>query len=205
MAEVMVRQQPARPALWQQALVEKSWQERDYSLVVFPEGEGGERVKQLAGNFHHTFRGGQWPQEAPLIELASFRGREAMEETLIRWIQRVCHMQRRFWVQLNGFCEKHSGGLYLQVQDHRPFAKIAGSLSVVDQYIQSCGGPPVDWIQAPHCRITDTATTNEYDQTKKWFSAQPFHADFFVHSLVLMKQVSDSGSAELVNVFPLLP
>ena len=204
MAEVMVRQQEKR-FVWQQQAVEKSWQERDYSLVVFPEGEGGERVKQLAGNFHQTFRAGSSPLEVPLIELAAFRAREAMEETLIRWIQRVCHMQRRFWVQLNGFCEKHNGGLYLQVQDQRPFTKIAGSLSVVDQYIQSCGGPPVEWIQAPQCRITDSITTNEYDQTKNWFSEAPFHADFFVHSLVLLKQVSDSGSAELVNVFPLLP
>ena len=103
------------------------------------------------------------------------------------------------------FCEKHAGGLYLQVRDQRPFAKIVGSLSVVDQYIQSCGAPPVNWKTAPHCRITDRATTNEYEQTKKWFSAQPFQADFFVHSLVLMKQLKDSGSAELVNVFPLLP
>ena len=204
MAEVMVRQQPARP-VWQQQQAEKSWREQDYSLIVFPEGEGGERVKQLAGNFFRTFRDDLFPQELPLIELAGFRAREAMEETLIRWIQRVCHMQRRFWVQLDGFCEQHSSGLYLQVQDHRPFTKIAGSLHVVDQYIQSCGGPPVEWIKTPHCRITDSATTNEYEQTKKWFMDKAFHADFFVHSLVLMKQVSESGSAELVNVFPLLP
>lgn len=204
MGAVMARQQFLRP-VWQQPMTEKTWQETDYSLVVFPEGEGGERVKQLAGNFHRTFRGETQPLEAPLIELASFRAREAMEETLIRWVQRVCHMQRRFWVQLEGFCEKHNGGLYLQVRDQRPFAKIAGSLSVVDQYIQSCGAPPVDWKPAPHCRITDTISTNEYEQTKKWFSEQAFQADFFVHSLVLMKQVNESSGAELVNVFPLLP
>jgi hypothetical protein len=204
MAEVMVRQQSPR-FVWQQLAAEKSWQERDYSLVVFPEGEGGERVKQLAGNFHRTFRGGLSPQEVPLIELAAFRAREAMEDTLIRWIQRICHMQQRFRVQLDGFCEKHNGGLYLQVRDQRPFVKISGSLSVVDEYIQSCGGPPVDWIQSPQCRVSNLVTTNEYEQTKNWFSAEPFQADFFVHSLVLLKQVSDSGSAELVNVFPLLP
>jgi hypothetical protein len=204
MAEAMIRQQAAR-FVWQQQAAEKSWQEKDYSLVIFPEGDGGERVKQLAGKFHRNFREGLYPQEAPLIELAAFRAREAMEDTLIRWIQRVCHMQRRFQVQLNGFCEKHNGGLYLQVQDQRPFTKISGSLSVVDQYIQSCGSPPVEWMQAPQCRLTNSITTNEYDQTKNWFSTKPFQADFFVHSLVLLKQVSDSGSAELVNVFPLLP
>ncbi|MGL6268654.1 MAG: hypothetical protein ACRC2O_12055, partial [Chitinophagaceae bacterium] len=69
MAEAMIRQQAAR-FVWQQQAAEKSWQEKDYSLVIFPEGEGGERVKQLAGKFHLNFRAERYPQEVALIELA---------------------------------------------------------------------------------------------------------------------------------------
>src|SRR5690349_12231406 len=74
-----------------------------YKLVIFPEGDGGARIRELAKTIKDDSPSGMNILVRPYIQVASFEGRELMEETLIRWIQRVCNSHNRFDLQLNNF------------------------------------------------------------------------------------------------------
>jgi hypothetical protein len=201
----MMAGQEAPGKAWRQWKVESAWQEYDYVLAVFPEGEGGEQVKRLACELQSIpDKAATWP-ETPSIRVARFRAREEMEETLIRWIQRVCHMQQRFRVEVEGPISDSDGGAFLRVRDHGPFKKLANGLAMVDQYIQSCGEPPVEWTGVVHCRLTDMTGKENRRSWQPGEHERHFQANFLVHSLVLMKEGPGSSRPELVNVFPLFP
>jgi 2'-5' RNA ligase len=186
--------------------VGQAWREAAYELLIFPEGPAAEAINMVArkcrmATGETTKREG----EKPAIALAVFEAREAMEETLIRWIQRICTLHKRFWVTLNNFGGLPPGTLYLRVLDHEPFRRIAANLHVIDQYIQSCGHQPVKWPVRPHCSLAAGLSADQYAALLGEYARMEFHASFRVHSLVLMKKESRTGEQVLVNVFPLMP
>src|SRR5687768_14793392 len=75
----------------------------EYLLVIHPDMEVYSKVLSEKQRFHEEYepesvRGGK-----PHITLGSFVARESMEETLIRWIQRVCSREQSFMVTLNNY------------------------------------------------------------------------------------------------------
>ena len=194
----MMERQAVEPVARRRSAGELQWQERQYELVVFPEGAGGERVQQLAAELRAGAAGG----EKPRILLGTFVAKEAMEETLIRWIQRVCRLQQRFRVSLEGPLAHPAGGWHLRVRDQWPFGRLAEGLAVIDPYLVSCGGRPAAWHRIPHCRLSEQPP--EKTRAIPGAAAADFEAAFWVHSIVLLKSGREGGT-ELVNVFPLLP
>ena len=203
--ERMITGQRVGQAAWRSWKVGSTWLECDYELMVFPEGEGGQKVKQLAAELHAALGKDASFPEVPSIRIASFQAREEMEETLIRWIQRVCHMQKRFRVDVDGPFKGPEDIAFLRVRDHGPFRKLADSLGMVDQYIRSCGEPPVEWAGTVYCRLSAGVGEERAVPWKPWDDMVKFQTHFLVHSLVLMKMQKGRSTTELVNVFPLYP
>lgn len=184
---------------------EQSWNESRYSLAIFPEGETGEAVKAISSVIKDRYNLQTVNFQTPAIELASFRAREMMEDTLIRWIQRICNTQSRFWVTLNNFCGLSPDCIYLRILDHHPFRQLTARLQVIDQYLQSSGSGPVDWPKRPFCKLADGLKPEQYERMLSEFSREEFFGSFRVYNLVLLKLVGENGTDSIVNVFPLYP
>jgi 2'-5' RNA ligase len=73
----------------------------EYLLVIYPGGEMEEKLlgeqKQFSDDYAVSVR------NKPHITVASFVAGEVMEETLIRWIQRICTPYRSFDLTLNNY------------------------------------------------------------------------------------------------------
>ena len=184
---------------------EQSWNESHYSLAIFPEGETGESVKGIVSVIKERYAPDTVNVKNPSIELATFRAREAMEDTLIRWIQRICNTQSRFWVTLNNFCGLPPDCIYLRILDHHPFRQLNNKLQVIDQYLQSSGSGPVNWPKRPYCRLADGLPPDQYERMLTDFSREEFFGSFRVYNLVLLKQEAGGETETIVNVFPLYP
>lgn len=179
---------------------EPAWQEWMYRLVICPEGKAAEMIRQLTEQTGHRTQTGLMSS----ITLASFRGREAMEDTLIRWVQRVCRMHSRFEISLNAPRPHPAGGWRMPVTDNKHLQQLAQKLSIVDEYVRSCRMGPVHWETNHTCR---QEMSDGIIGTKRCLTIQtgePF-TSFLAHSLVLTRQSYDGSPAEIVNLFAFLP
>lgn len=179
---------------------ETGWDEWMYRLVICPEGEAAERIKQL----HATLPTGDQKPPLPSIPLVAFRGREAMEDTIIRWVQRVCRMHRRFQLSLDHPAPHPAGEWRMNVTDAAPLRQLAEKLSVIDDYIRSCRMGPVHRETNYACRQEGLPGVINLPFIETHDPEKPF-AGFTAHSLVLTRQAYAGSAIEIVNLFAFLP
>lgn len=141
----------------------------------------------------------------PEIVLGVFLAREAMEETLIRWIQRVCVRSASFMVSLNNYSSFPPHTIYLRVQDHHPFVELTKQLNIIDEYIRSGGSPGVRWHNRPYLNIGGRLTEAQYEKAIREYAPKTFNVSFLASELILVKRRSVAETGKLVNRFHLLP
>jgi 2'-5' RNA ligase len=80
---------------------ERGTRRAEYLLVIYPGGEMEEKLlgeqKQFSDDYAVTVR------NKPHITVAAFQAGEVMEDTLIRWIERICNHYRSFDLTLNNY------------------------------------------------------------------------------------------------------
>ncbi len=179
---------------------ETAWQEYMYRLVICPEGEAADRIRALNTSESTT------AQKPPLpsITLVAFRGREAMEDTIIRWVQRVCRMHRRFQISLDHPKPHPAGGWRMSVTDTAPLHQLSEKLSVIDDYINTCRMGPVHREINHACRQEGVTIPSNLTKTPIQEPDKPF-ASFMAHSLVLTRQAYAGSATDIVNLFAFLP
>lgn len=176
-----------------------------YQLVMYPEGETGAAVKLLSQKLQEIFPAELKIYKKAYIELGSFYAREEMEETIIRWIQRICNAESRFVVTMNNFGSVPPDTLYLRIQDHQPFFRLISKLRVIDNYIFSNGYGEVEWSSRPVCKLAGQLHPG-FDHSKIREQANlEYHANFLAYNLVLLKTPIGGDEPAVVNVFPLYP
>ena len=176
-----------------------------YQLVMYPEGETGAAVKLLTRQRQEIFPSELKIHRKAHIELGSFYAREEMEETIIRWIQRICNAESRFVVTMNNFGSVPPDTLYLRIQDHQPFFRLISKLRVIDNYISSNGYGEVEWSTRPVCKLAGQLHPG-FDHLKiREHANLEYHAHFLAYNLVLLKTTLAEEEPVVVNVFPLYP
>jgi len=178
----------------------------EYLLVVSPDACVYDKVMEEKQNFFDEY-GEKIPLHTkPDITVANFLAMERMEETIIKWIQRICGFKHGFDVVLNNYSGfPRSNTVFIRVQDHEPFKKLAKALHVIDEYVRSNGCPKVRIIDYPHLTIARRLPLNIYEKAMMEYSQKLFHESFPVRQLVLMRRDSEFGKYKVVNVFALLP
>src|ERR1700761_3204734 len=75
----------------------------DYLLVIYPCGDLVDRLLEEQQQFStEYFQPDQrLARNKPHITLAAFQAGEETEDTVIRWVQRICHQQKAFDIALN--------------------------------------------------------------------------------------------------------
>lgn len=141
----------------------------------------------------------------PHITLAAFQAGEETEDTVIRWIQRICHQYRSFDIALNNYSGIPPHTIYLRVQDPRPLRELMQQLQAIDEFIRSSGWPPVNLTGRPHLTIAGGLTERIYNKAMPDYSRKTFHGILRVDELVLLKRRHSFDPCKTINIFRLSP
>jgi 2'-5' RNA ligase len=186
-----------------------SWAELgryEYLLVAHPDAAVNAKITAEKESFTAEYHQKIAAKTKPHITIASFVAREAMEETILRYTQRICSRHHSFDVSLNnysGFPSAHS--VYLRVQNPQPFRQLAKELKVVSNYISSCACPPANLIGYPHVTIERRIPETVYLKAIMDYSQKTFYETFMVHELVLLRKSCQFDTSKIVHVFRLQP
>ena len=189
----------------------------EYLLVVYPLGDLRDRLLEEQQQFSVYYgldrmdRGLQsMARNKPHITLAAFRAGEEVEDTLIRWIQRICNQQKNFEVALNNYSGIPPHTIYLRVQDPQPFRELMTQLRAIDDFVRPSGWPApsderVSLNNRPYLSIAGGLTERVYNKAMPDYSRKTFHGVFKVDELVLLKRGHSFAPCKTVNIFRLLP
>ena len=175
----------------------------EYLLVIYPNGELNDKLLEEQQQFLSDYGLSMKARNRPHITVAAFQAGEQVEETLIRWIQRICGRHESFSVTLNNYSGFPPHTIYLRVQDPQPFRLLMQQLRAIDDFIRSFGCPPVNLISRPYLSIAGGLTEQVYNKAMADYSQKTFHESFQVEELVLLKREHSFDACRTVNVFRL--
>ena len=122
----------------------------------------------------------------PYVTITEFLARQEMEETIIRWMQRITSEQHSFTITLNNYSGYPGRSVFVRIQDHQPFHVLAAQLQPIDDYIQRNNCPPANFILQPNLPLADHLDDKLYDQLIGKYAAREFHESFEVTELMLV-------------------
>lgn len=178
---------------------------KEYLLVIKPREDITNKVAAEKENFYLQYLQKKHSLLTPHITVAGFLAKESMEETLIRWIQRICSLHKSFIVTLNNYSGFPPDTIYLRVQDHEPFQQLARQLKIIDEYIQSNGCPEIRLMTRPHLSIAKQLPQKIYDKAMLDYSQKLFFESFTAGELLLLRIEKGTEAYKVINVFGLLP
>jgi 2'-5' RNA ligase len=178
---------------------------QEYLLVAHPDNVVNEKVmvekKLFTTNYHQKIA----VKTLPHITIANFLAREEMEDTIIRYTQRICSQQASFNVELNNYSGFPPSTIYLRVQNPHPFKVLAKELKVIGNYVKSCSCPSVRFISNPHLTIARRIPEPLFHEVLMEYSQKAFHETFMVNELVLLRRSHQYDTCKKVHVFRLQP
>lgn len=174
---------------------------QEYQLVVRPGKSLVEKIHAEKQRLFKKFEMGFPDSMQPCIVVSSFLAREEMEETLIRWIQRICSNQKGFQVTLNNYSGFPPHTIYLRVQDLRPFQQLATKLKAIDDFIAVL----TDYIKKPHLSFESKLPEKIFEKVLFHYSQKKFHESFIVNELILLKKDRLALTNKPLNIFHFLP
>ena len=177
---------------------------REYRLVVYPDTAVYNKLMAVKHRFYDHYRLEETVGVFPHINVAGFHATEGMEETLIRWIQRICSRVRSFPVHLNNYNGIPNHTIYLRVQNQQPFKQLGRDLQAINDYVRSSSGRSA-WLNHPHLSVAGDLAEEVFLKAMASFSRKTFHASFMANELVLLRRDHPFATAKTVNVFRFLP
>jgi len=177
----------------------------EYLLIANPDEKVFNKVMTERQIFNNRYHKEEAEKTKPYIKVADFMAMESMEETVIRWIERICSRQHSFSVVLNNFSGFPPDNIYLRVQNPQPFHQLAKQLKVISDYIKSNDCPPPRPIHRPHLSIAKRLPEDVYSKAMLDYSQRDFYSSFMVNELVLLKRKHQFDAGEKLMVFRFLP
>ena len=177
----------------------------EYRLVVQPNKDVYNKVLHEKQVFNDAFGEKMVDRSLPAITLASFQAKEEMEETIIRYLNRICSKQTGFMVELNNYSGYPPHSIYLRVQNPQPFNQLAKELEVINNYIGSCACPPVQVTANPHIGIASSLNETIYRQALMNYGQKTFHEIFMVSELLLVRKNHEYDLEKSINIFRFKP
>lgn len=178
---------------------------REYRLVVYPDVPCYNRIMAEKQRFSRRFGVEAGSNQFPAIVVACFYAPEGLEETLIRWIQRICGLINNFSITLNNYSGLPDHTIYLRITECKPLRQLARLLKVIDEYICSSSGQAAWLCQHPYLALAEELPSAVYQAAMPVYSAKTFRASFPVNELVLLVRDHPFAIAKTVNVFRFAP
>ena len=177
----------------------------EYLLVAHPDTVVHNKVKAEKQLFYDEYKEKTAIKTKPHITVAYFVAREEMEDTIIRWVQRICNNQQSFTVTLNNYSGFPPHTIYLRIQNAKPFHQLGKELNVVNTYVGSCSCPPMKIISKPHVSIAASLSEKIYFKALTQYAHKSFHESFIVSELLLLRRKHQDDTCKPINVFGLQP
>lgn len=124
---------------------------------------------------------------APRLCIAHFTAHEAMEDTLLRYLQRIAGMQHALSVTLNNYSSIPEHTIYVRVQQPVCFQQWIQALQPIDNYISDNGFPHLQTMQRAHIPLAAALPPNVYRKAVSHYAQQVFYASFMATEWVLLK------------------
>jgi len=177
----------------------------EYLLVVRPDAQVGSKLVTEILEFAERYQSKAFMQPVPHIPVGSFLASERMEETIIKWIQRICSRQKSFAVSLNNYGGLPEHTIFLRVQNHEPFRELAHQLNVINDYITAYNCPGLKISAKPRLDLASALPLHIYQKAMPDYSGKTFHETFIATELLLLKRTNAFESCKQVNVFRFYP
>ena len=177
----------------------------EYLLIVHPDKEVHEKIMAEKQAFYAEYQENIAIKTQPHITIANFLAKEAMEDTIIRWMRSIFSKQQSFTVTLNNYSGFTPHTIYLRVQNVTPFQQLARELKVVNTYVSSCSCPPMKLISNPHVSIAGRLPEEVYFRALTQYARKSFHESFMVSELLLLRRKHQYDTCKTINVFALQP
>lgn len=177
----------------------------EYLLIVSPSEEVYDKVMKEKQYFSQNYSQPVAIKTKPHITVSNFMAWDNMEDTLIRWLQRITKDQQSFFVTLNNFSGFPSHTVFLRIKNPDPFKELATRLKIIGPYIKEYSSYPAKFITNPHVSIARRLPGTVYDDAIKDYAEKDFNASFHANELVLLRRRHKYDKCKEVAVFRLRP
>ncbi|MDF2379934.1 hypothetical protein JMG10_00540 [Nostoc ellipsosporum NOK] len=177
----------------------------EYFLVAPPDERVCEQLEREKDLFYNRFEQPKPRTGKPFITVSGFWAHDEMEDTLIRWLQRITGDIRSFQVNLNGFAACPPKHLCVGISENKNLRQLASGLQPIDTYVQSNACPPVRFFKQPHLPLAGALPHGIYDRVVQEYIDKPFDASFYLTELVLLRRREGYENNRQVAVFRLQP
>ena len=177
----------------------------DYLLIAAPCREVMQKIMEEKEVFNRHYLRSDTVGGKPGITISNFFAREEMEDTMVRWMQRIVGEQKSFSVMLNNYSGYPLHTVFLRVQDPSPFKHLALQLKPIDSYITSNGCPPAKFVSYPHLTIARDLEEGVYEIAIREYAGKEFNVSFNIERLVLLRRSNGLDPCREVAVFHLQP
>ncbi|HET6994639.1 MAG TPA: 2'-5' RNA ligase family protein [Chitinophagaceae bacterium] len=177
----------------------------EYLLIVSPEKEVYDKVIEEKQNFSRNYNQQVAVKTKPHITISCFLAWDSMEDTIVRWLQRITSDQKCFQVTLNNYSGFPSHTIYLRIQDSSAIDELTARIKLIAPYIKEKDCPPTRLTSYPHLSIAPQLPVEIYETAIKDYSEKEFHASFKVNELVLLKRKHKYDACSETAVFRLQP
>lgn len=176
----------------------------DYRLQVIAPEAVREKIIEETNYARNVFGEEAFTGGEDCLVLASFKAREEMEDTLLRWLHRIIGQQEGFAILLNNYGSLPGAPLYLRIQDPTPFHQLVESLRVIDALMKGNQCSSLQLYRTPRLMLMRSMKEERELEMLLDFSARTFRAEMEVEELQLVRQDSE-GSIRLVSRLALMP
>jgi hypothetical protein len=126
--------------------------------------------------------------------VASFLAREGMEDTLIRWMQRICSTQHQWMVTLDPVVLAPGGQLCWQVRDPTHFHLLQEQLRSLNSYLQGSNCPALQLGQPVQWKVSDSRPFNQIGSIQ-----------FLLQGMILFRRACYAEEGKQITLFGLRP
>jgi len=177
----------------------------EYLLVGHPDSFVYNKIMEEKQRFYIDYQEKIAIRTQPHITVANFLASEAMEPTIIKWMQRICGAQQSFTITLNNYSGFPLHTIYLRVQDPLPFQQLAKQLKTVDDFIRASACPPVKLMTRPHLSIARKLPEQVYNKAMADYAQKTFHESFMLDELLLLRRQHQFDPCKTIQIFRLRP
>lgn len=177
----------------------------EYRLAVLPGRELEEKIAAERLELDAAI-GASTVQEYSkhFIEVLQFMAREEMEDTLVRWMQKILSQEQSFSVSLNNYSAFPSHTIYMRVQENAGINQLIQKFGFLKDHVITTGGGKLS-VHKVYLALAQKLPLNVYEKMVPVYSRKTFHESFLVQELILLKRKDAFEKFKPVQVFGLLP
>jgi len=177
--------------------------QREYRLVIYPDTIVYNKLMAEKQRFFINYDIEAVVNAFPHIMVAGFFAGEGMEETLIRWIQRICSQHNSFEIALNNYGGFPTHTIYWRIQNPQPIQQLSQQLKTLDTHVQSMGNLLPG--RTPHLSLATELPEPVFMKAMPVYSRKTFHACFMATEVVLLARDHPFAACKTLTVFRFLP